>query len=90
MSSHEDNWNLNVLLDQFGLKVEPAQSGQPDVKDQATRDIRKSALQHFGRRSKHLDLQAYRLKQIGQRPAHRDIVVDNNDDRLVEAGWLLR
>jgi hypothetical protein len=48
MASHEDDWNVNVRLGKFGLKVQPAQSGQPDVKDQAAGDVWKLALQHLG------------------------------------------
>ena len=32
MAGHEDNWNVNVRFGQFGLKLQSAQSGQPDVK----------------------------------------------------------
>jgi hypothetical protein len=72
MAGHENDWN--VRLGEFGLKVQPAQSGQPDVKDQAACDVRKLALQHFGRRTEHLNLQAHRFKKIGQRPVRRCIV----------------
>jgi hypothetical protein len=45
----------------FGLKVQAAQSWQPYVEDQAAGNIRKLALQHFGRRTEHLNLQPHRL-----------------------------
>src|ERR1700722_18371992 len=70
MTSHEDDWNVDVSLGQLGLKVQPARSGQPDVKDQTTGDVWQLAVQHFGCRTERLNLQAYRLKKIGQRPAH--------------------
>ena len=38
MTGHEVDWNMNLSLGQFGLKVQSAQSGQPNVKDQAAGD----------------------------------------------------
>ena len=83
MAGDEDDRNANVGLGQLGLKIEAAQSRQPDVEHQAAGNVRQLALQQLRRRAEHLDLQSHRLKKIGQRPAHREIVVDNEDDRLL-------
>ena len=82
MAGHEDDRYMNVRLGEFGLKVQAAQSGQPDVQDQAARDIRKLALQHFGGRAEQLNLQSDRLKKVAEGSAHRYVVLDNEDDRF--------
>ena len=56
MAGHEDDWNVNVRLGQFGLKVQAAQSRQSDVEDQAAGNVRKLSLQYFWRRTERLDL----------------------------------
>ena len=88
MAGHKDDWNVNVCLGELGLKVQAAQSWQPDIEDQAAGNIWKLALQHFGRRTEHLNPQTHRLKKIGERPAHGFVVVDNEDNRLPGARGL--
>jgi len=56
----------DVRLGQFGLKVQAAQSWQPDVEDQAAGNVRKLALQHFGRRTEHLNRKPP-IEKIGER-----------------------
>jgi hypothetical protein len=49
------------------LKVQAAQSGQPDVEDQTASNIRKLALHQFGGRTKHLHPQSHRSKASAPR-----------------------
>ena len=90
MAGHEDDWNLNVGLGQLGLKIQPALSGQPDVKHQAAGDIRQPALQHFGRRTEHLNLQSHRLEKIAEPSAYRRVVFNDEDDRFLRADRRMR
>ncbi|MGY3441201.1 hypothetical protein ACVW17_001202 [Bradyrhizobium sp. USDA 4473] len=83
VTGHEYDRNMNVGLGQLRLKVEPAQPGQPDVQDQAARDIRKLVLQKFMRRPEHGGPQADRPEQIVQCVPHRGIVVDDEHDRIL-------
>jgi hypothetical protein len=39
VTRHEDDRNANVIRSQIGLKVEPADSRQSDIEDQAACDI---------------------------------------------------
>src|SRR3981081_3192569 len=70
MAGHKDDWNMNIRLGYVVLKVEAAQSWQSDVEHQAAGNIRELALQHFRRRTEHLNRQSHRLKEISERPAH--------------------
>src|SRR3979490_340640 len=64
MAGHENDWNVNVRLGQFSLKVEAAQSGKPDVEHQTAGNVRQLALQHVGGRTEYLNPKAYGLKQV--------------------------
>ncbi len=58
-------------LRELGLQIEAAQSGKADVEHQAARHLGQLAFQQFGGRTERLDLDAYRLNEISERPAHR-------------------
>jgi hypothetical protein len=62
MPGHKNDGNVNIGLGQFGLKIEPAQARQSDVKNEATRTLGLLVLQKFGRRRERLHLQAYRTE----------------------------
>jgi hypothetical protein len=47
MTSHENYWNIDVGVRQLRLKIQTADSWQPDVQDQAARDIWKRGLKEF-------------------------------------------
>jgi hypothetical protein len=74
---------VDARFGKVDLKIEAAQSGQPDVKNQAAGDIRKLALQKFGSRTEHFDPQAHRPEKIPERLPHRFVIIDNVDDRLL-------
>jgi hypothetical protein len=70
MAGHKNDWNVNVRFGQLELKVQAAQSRQPDVEDQTASDIGKLTPQQFGGGTEHLDPQAHRFEKIGERSAH--------------------
>jgi hypothetical protein len=90
MAGHENDWNVNVRLGELSLKVQAAQSRQPDVEDQTASNIWKRAPQQFGGRTEHLHPQDYRLEEIGERSTHGFVVVDHEDDRLLAAREVVR
>src|SRR5580692_8609968 len=73
---------MDAGLGELGLEIEPAQARQADVEHQATRAVRRAALQKFLGRAERLDLQTDRTKQARERLAQRRIVVDHKHDRL--------
>lgn len=74
MAAHEDDWNMDIGLGQFGLEIEAAQARQSDVEHQAARGHGKLALQHIRRRAEQLNLQSDRLKKVTDRSADRLVV----------------
>jgi hypothetical protein len=86
VASDEDDRDLDVRLGELGLKVEAADTGQPDVEHQATRDVGLAGLEELGRRSEHLDLHPHRRQQAPQGVTDGGVVVDDVDDRP----WLRR
>jgi hypothetical protein len=62
MSRDEYDRYSNVRIRQFGLEVEPAQSGQPYVEHKAAWNIRSLALQELLGGSERLDPQLHRKK----------------------------
>src|SRR6266496_4090498 len=52
VAADEDNWQRQICLGQLLLKLEPALSGQPDVENQASGEIRRIAIEEFLDRGK--------------------------------------
>jgi hypothetical protein len=89
-ASDENDRNVNIGLCQLALEIEPTLSRQPDIEDQAARNIRQLPLQNFLRRAEKLNLQTYGADQTVKRIADRGVVIYNEHDtrRLAHLGCL--
>ena len=67
---------------QFGLKLQTADAGQPDIENQAAGNVRHPKFREFAGRAEQLDPQAYRSEKTAESLAHRGIVIDDEDDLL--------
>src|SRR5262249_18477577 len=56
---------------------------QPDVEHQTTRGVGLPACQQFGGRAEHFGLQVDVSEETMKRLSHRDVVVDDEDNRVV-------
>jgi hypothetical protein len=79
---------VNAGPGEFGLKVEPAHPGQPNVEHKTGGSIWKPSLQKIGARSEHLNAQADRTQQAFERLTQGRVVVNHEDERLL-SGQLL-
>jgi hypothetical protein len=83
VSGHEDDGDADVRAGELGLKIEAADARQPDVEHQTACGIGQLARQEFSRRAEYLGLQADVSEEIVKRLSHRDIVVDDEDNRVL-------
>ena len=83
VSGHEDDGDVDIRAGKLGLKIEAAHARQPDVEHQTACGIGQLARQEFGRRAEYLGLQADVSEEIVKRLSHRDIVVDDEDNRIL-------
>jgi hypothetical protein len=74
---------MSIFAGELGLKVEAAHARQPDVEHQTARGIGLPACQQFGGRAKQFGLQADVSEETMKRLSHRDIVVDDEDNRVL-------
>src|SRR6267154_486751 len=74
---------MGVRLCQPPLEFRPALSRQPDVQHDATGGVGTRAIEEFLRRSERLHVVTDRTKQVRHRLAHRFVIVDDIDNRLL-------
>jgi hypothetical protein len=81
MTGDEDYRNLDPSLRKFCLKIQTAQPWQPDIDDQAAYYVRPLRPKEFLRGIKRFDPQSYRSDKAAECPAHRRIVINDENDR---------
>src|ERR1700730_12195350 len=75
----ENDRNLNIGCGQLALEVQPTDSRQPDIADEATEQVWKLACQEFPGGPEQFDLQTHGFDKALDRAPHRRIVIDNED-----------
>jgi hypothetical protein len=63
--------------------VSPAHASQPDVKHQTAPGVGQPACQKFADRAEQFGLQADVFEETVKRLSHRDIIVDDEDNRFL-------
>jgi hypothetical protein len=82
-SANENDWQMSIGLCKVRLKVEPADTGQPNVKNEAGGGNTigyPPVLQKIGSRTELLDVQVDRMQQACERMPHRCVIVDHKDE----------
>ncbi len=82
MGSDEDHRKIDAELSKLGLKLQPAHSRQPNVEDQAPRNVGTLAVQEFLGRAECFDRNVDGTKQCADAVAQTRIIVDNVCKRL--------
>src|SRR5262249_27565666 len=69
VAGNKDDWDIDVGVSKFCLKIQSTHSGQPDIEHQPTRNVWKLARKKFRRCCIRLNLQAHRSKKSRERLA---------------------
>ena len=64
------------------LEIEAAHAWQPDIQDEAARNLRQLRFHEFGGRTEDADRKSDRAEQVAQRIAQISVVIDDIDDHL--------
>jgi hypothetical protein len=83
ISADEDDGDVDIRAGELGLKIEPAHASQPDVKHQTAPSVGQPACQKFADRAEQFGLQADVFEETVKRLSHRDIIVDDEDNRFL-------
>src|SRR5258705_9088671 len=92
MPGDKDYRQMNILLHEVALKIEAAMSGQTNIKDYATGNIRQLALEKLTPRAERLNAQTHGHQQTFDGRTQRRVVIDNEDHlinfRHNQLSWL--
>ncbi len=89
MGSDEDHRKIDAELSKLGLKLQPAHSRQPNVEDQAPRNIGTLAAQKVLGRAECFDRDIDGTQQRADAVAQTRVIVDDVGDGLVDLDFVL-